>query len=109
MGFPGGSVVKNLPANADQDPGFDQWVREISWRRKWHPLLDSWEISWTEEPGRLQSMESQSDTTQQLNNNTMTTAALSVQSDIMRPRTSTKWKIKIKALQLAEILRSLYY
>ena len=50
----------------------------------------------------------ESGTTQQLNNNT-TTAALSVQSDIMRPRASTRWKIKIKTLQVSEIPRSLYY
>ena len=29
-GFPGGSVVKNLPANAE-DKGFDLWVRKILW------------------------------------------------------------------------------
>ena len=42
MGFPGGSVVKNPPANAG-DAGdmtsrrhdFDPWVEKIPWRRKW--------------------------------------------------------------------------
>ena len=36
MGFSGGSVVKNLPANA-RDVGAmqDPWVRKIPWRRKW--------------------------------------------------------------------------
>ena len=34
-GFPGGSVVKNLPAV--QETGFDSWVRKIPWRRKWQP------------------------------------------------------------------------
>ena len=35
-GFPGGSVVKNLLANAG-DVGYP-WVRKISsWRRKWQP------------------------------------------------------------------------
>ena len=33
-------------------PGFDPWVRKISWRREWR-------ISWTVEPGRLPSMGSQ--------------------------------------------------
>ena len=29
-------LVKNLPANArDSRPGFEPWVRKISWRRKW--------------------------------------------------------------------------
>ena len=30
----GGSVVKNLPANA----GFDLWVWKLPWRRKWQPI-----------------------------------------------------------------------
>ena len=34
IGFPGGSVVKNLPARRQ---GFDPWVRKIPWRRKWQP------------------------------------------------------------------------
>ena len=35
-GFPGGSVVKNLPAKAGHTgDGFDAWVRKIPWRRKW--------------------------------------------------------------------------
>jgi len=38
-GFLGGSVVKNLPANARRHRryGFDPWVRKIPWRRKWQP------------------------------------------------------------------------
>ena len=39
LDFPGGSVVKNPPANAgdmgDLIPGFDPWVKKIPWRRKW--------------------------------------------------------------------------
>ena len=31
LGFPGGSVVKNLPANSGDDP----WVGKIPWRRRW--------------------------------------------------------------------------
>ena len=36
---PGGSVVKNLPANAGDvgDGGFDPWVGKIPWRRKLQP------------------------------------------------------------------------
>ena len=34
-GFPGGSVVKNLP-------GFNPWVKKIPWRRKWQPLQYSY-------------------------------------------------------------------
>ena len=35
MGVPGGTVVKNPPANAGD--GFDPWVGKIPWRRKWQP------------------------------------------------------------------------
>ena len=39
MGFPGGSAVKNPPANAgDKRLGFDPWVGKIPWRRKWQPI-----------------------------------------------------------------------
>ena len=55
-GFPGGSVVNNPPANAET------WVPSLSWE---DPLEEematpssilAWEISWTEDPGGLQSM-----------------------------------------------------
>ena len=37
-----------------------------------HSSILAWEISWTEESGRLQSMESkESDTTEQLNSNSI--------------------------------------
>ena len=35
-GFPGGSAVKNLPANAGEC-GFNPWVQKIPWKRKWQP------------------------------------------------------------------------
>ena len=35
VGFPGGSVVKNLPTNAGEVGS--TWVRKIPWRRKWQP------------------------------------------------------------------------
>ena len=47
-GIPGGSGVKNPPANA----GFDPWVEKMFWKRKWQQRS----IPQTEEPGRLQSM-----------------------------------------------------
>ena len=59
MDFPGSSVVKNLPANAET------WVqplgREDPLEKEmaiWFSIL-TWEIPWTEEPGRLQSLVSQ--------------------------------------------------
>ena len=40
---------------------FDPWVGEIPWRREWltHSSVLAWRILWMEEPGGLQSMESQ--------------------------------------------------
>ena len=55
MGFPGGSVVENLPANA-RDPGLKAPLEE---KMTTHPSILAWRISWTEEPRRLWSMESQ--------------------------------------------------
>ena len=39
-GFPGGKVVKNLPANIGDagDPGSNPWVRKIPRNRKWQPI-----------------------------------------------------------------------
>ena len=51
-GFPGGSAVKNLPANAG-DVGLIPGGNS-------NPLsVLAWEIPWTAEPGGLQSMGSQ--------------------------------------------------
>jgi len=55
-------TVKHLPAMRET------WVGKIPWRREWQPTpveglsIIAWEISRTEEPGRLQSMGSQSQT-----------------------------------------------
>ena len=35
QGFPGGSVVKNLPASLGDR--FNSWIGKIPWRRKWQP------------------------------------------------------------------------
>ena len=58
-GFPGGSVVKGpLPMQ-------ERWVRSIGWEdplekeMATYSSILAWEIPWTEEPGGLQSMESQ--------------------------------------------------
>ena len=64
LGFPGGSVVKNLPANAG-DTGsilgsgrFPAPEKEMAT----HPSILAWEIPWTEEPVGLQSKGLQSQT-----------------------------------------------
>ena len=58
-GFPDGSVVKNLSAMQET------WVWSLGWENPLekematHSSILPWEIPWTEEPGRLQSMELQ--------------------------------------------------
>ena len=59
LGFPDGSVVKNLPASTgDMDliPGLG---RSPEKETATHSSILAWEIPWTKEPGRLQSMGSQ--------------------------------------------------
>ena len=62
MGFPGNSVVKNLPAVQEpqetrvQSLGQEDPLEE---GMATHSNLLAWRISWTEEPGGLQSMELQ--------------------------------------------------
>ena len=56
MVFPGGSVVKNLPAQQET------WVQSLGWEdllkkeMATRSSILAWEIPWTEEPGGLQSM-----------------------------------------------------
>ena len=59
-GFPGGSVVKNPPTNA-QECGYDPQDGTIPLEKEMatHSSILGWEIPWTEEPSRLQSMGSQ--------------------------------------------------
>ena len=55
-GFLGGSAVKNLPANA-RDSGFiPKSGKYLEKEMATHSSVLAWEIPWTEEPGRLQSM-----------------------------------------------------
>ena len=59
MGFPGGSLTKNLPADAGDR------VQSLGWEDPWeketamHSRTLSWEVPWTEEPGGIQSLGSQ--------------------------------------------------
>ena len=50
--FPGGSVVKNLPAV------WKMWVQFVGQEKEMATLSSilAWEIPWTKEPGELQSM-----------------------------------------------------
>ena len=55
LGFPGGSVVKNLPAMQET------WVWSLDWEDSWekematHSSILACRIPWTEEPAGLQS------------------------------------------------------
>ena len=59
LGFPGGSVVKNLPAIQEA------WVQSLGWQDPLeeemtaHSSILAWEILRTENPGELQSIGSQ--------------------------------------------------
>ena len=63
-------VVKNLPASVGD---IEMWVRSLGWEDPLekelatHSGILAWRISWTEEPGGLQSMDHKElDTTEQL-------------------------------------------
>ena len=64
MGFPGGLLVKNLPAMQET------WVWSLGWddtmenEMATHSCILAWKIPWTETPGWLQSMRSQNIWTQ---------------------------------------------
>ena len=58
MGFPGGSLVKNLPAGAGD--GEDMGLlpgsgRSLEKEMATYSSVLAWKIPWTEEPGGLQS------------------------------------------------------
>ena len=66
-GFQGALVVKNPPADAGEvrDEGsIPGWKAPLEEGMATHSSILAWRIPWTEEAGRLQSMGSQSDTTE---------------------------------------------
>ena len=58
-GFPGGSVVKNLPANVGGAAPSLGWENPLEKEMATHSSILAWEIPWIEEPGGLQSLRSQ--------------------------------------------------
>ena len=56
MGFPGGSVVKNPPANAGDTGLIPGWEDPLEKEVATHSSVLAWRIPWTEEPFGLQSM-----------------------------------------------------
>ena len=60
MGFPGGSDSKKICLQCGR-PSFAAWVGKIPLEKDMatHSSILTWETPWTEEPGRLQTMELQ--------------------------------------------------
>ena len=56
MGFSGVSVVKNLPAKQETQVCSLSWEDPLEKEMATHSSILSCEISWTEDPGGLQSM-----------------------------------------------------
>ena len=57
MGFPGGPVVQNLPANAGKQETPVQSLGQVDPLEEemaTHSRILAWKIPWTEEPGRLE-------------------------------------------------------
>ena len=59
-GFPGGSVVKNLPVNAGDKGSIPRLEDPLKKEVPTHSSILAWKIPWTEVPGRLESTSSQS-------------------------------------------------
>ena len=55
MSFPGGSELKNLPANAGMQVRYLGQEDPLEKGRATHSSILAWEILWIEEPGGLQS------------------------------------------------------
>ena len=59
-------TAKNLPAMQETQVRSVGWEDPLENGMATYSSILAWRISWTEEPGGLQSMETQSDTTEQL-------------------------------------------
>ena len=55
VGFPGGSVVKSMPAKQETQVRTLGQEDPLEKEMMTHSSILAWEIPWTEEPGRLQS------------------------------------------------------
>ena len=55
-GFSGGSLVKNLPPVQETQVQSLSWEDPLEKEMATHPNILAWEIPWTKEPGRLQSI-----------------------------------------------------
>ena len=59
MAFPGGSVVKNLPANAEDVASIPGSGDPLNKEMATHSNILAWRVPWTEETGGLQFRGSQ--------------------------------------------------
>ena len=59
LGFPGGSVIKNPPVNAEDRARSLGQEDPLEEKMATHSSILAWEMPWTEEPGGLQSTGSQ--------------------------------------------------
>ena len=59
LGFPGGSDSKESACNAGDPGSIPELGRSPGEGMAIHSSILAWEIAWTEEPGRLESMGSQ--------------------------------------------------
>ena len=64
MGFPGGSVVKNLSSMQVTRVQSLDWEEPLEKAMATHSSILAWRIPWTEEPCQLQSMGAQNSQTQ---------------------------------------------
>ena len=62
LGFPSGSVVKNMPAKRESRVPSLGHEDPLEKEMATHPSILVWRIPWYEEPGKLQSAGSQSQT-----------------------------------------------
>ena len=53
VGFPGGSIIKNLPAMQETRIQSLDWKDPLEKEMATHSGILVWEIPWTEEPDRL--------------------------------------------------------
>ena len=56
MSFPGGSALKNLPADAGDAGSIPESGRSPGEEMATHSSILAWEVPWTEESSGLQSM-----------------------------------------------------
>ena len=50
IGFPGGSIVKSLPANVGEMSSVPGWEDPLEEEKATHSSILAWRISWTEVP-----------------------------------------------------------